>query len=223
VKEGYLQLLCCGRYQIQMLDAKLDWQLLKLTVPIELGALDEASARRLIEEPVRGRFRYTPEAVDRLLVLSGAYPYLIQYLCYELVEKLRTGGGQEITLDDVQTLAEIVREPQLRVLYSDFQELDGGMPWRLLISVAHLAASERQVIPWEALANTCSGAFGMTASHSECSHALTFLTNSRILGEQVSDESIGYFIQPDILRIWLRKKNYFYSERIGARSASLSS
>ena len=89
VKEGYLQLLCCGRYQIQMLDSQLDTQLLKLMVPIELSILDEGSARRLIEEPVLGRFSYEPAAVDHILTLSGRYPYVVQYLCYELVERAR--------------------------------------------------------------------------------------------------------------------------------------
>lgn len=218
VKDGYVQLLCCGRYQIQMLDAQLDWQLLKLMVPIELGALDDASATRLIEEPARDRFQYSPAAVARLLVLSGAYPYLIQYLCYELVERARGSGRTTIEVDDVQALAEMVREPQLRLLYSDFQELDGGMPWRLLLSVAHHAETERQIVPWEAIADTCGSAFGVAASHAVCSHALTFLTNSRILAEASLPDTFGYYIQPDILRIWLRRKNYFFSERIGARS-----
>src|SRR5262249_56329857 len=100
----------------------------------------------------------------------------------------------------------MVREPQLRLLYSDFQEIEQGMPWRLLLSVAHQAHSEREVVAWEAIADTCSSAFGMTASHQESSHALRFLTNSRILAEAALPDSFGYSIQPDILRIWLRRE-----------------
>jgi serine/threonine protein kinase len=126
VKEGYLQLLCCGRYQIQLLDNKLDTQLLKLMVPIELSILDEGSARRLIEEPALGRFSYEPAAVDHILTLSGRYPYVVQYLCYELVERARNENRSVITRDDVTAVVDVVQEPQVRLLYADFQELEGG-------------------------------------------------------------------------------------------------
>ena len=44
------------------------------------------------------------------------------------------------------------------------------------------------------------------------------VAESRILAEASLPDTFGYYIQPDILRIWLRRKNYFFSERIGARS-----
>lgn len=112
MKEGHLQLLCCGRYSIQLLDNKLDTQLLKLMVPIELSILEEGSARRLIEEPVLGRFSYEPAAVDHILTLSGLYPYVVQYLCYELVERARNENRTTMTRDDVTAVMDVVQEPQ---------------------------------------------------------------------------------------------------------------
>jgi serine/threonine protein kinase len=218
VKEGYLQLLCCGRYQIQLLDNKLDTQLLKLMVPIELSILDEASARHLIEEPVRGRFSYEPAAVDHILTLSGRYPYVVQYLCYELVESARNENRSIIRRDDVIAVIDVVQEPQVRLLYSDFQELEGGVPWRLLLSIAYLAADELQVVPWESIFRLCEASFGENLNHSECSQALKLLTSSQILGEQQTGDTLGYFVRPDLLRIWLRRKNFFYTEKIASNS-----
>ena len=218
VKEGYLQLLCCGRYQIQLLDNKLDTQLLKLMVPIELSILDEASARHLIEEPVRGRFSYEPAAVDHILTLSGRYPYVVQYLCYELVERVRNENRSIIRRDDVTAVIDVVQEPQVRLLYSDFQELEGGVPWRLLLSIAYLAADELQAVPWEMIFRLCEESFGEGLNHSECSQALKLLTSSQILGEQQMGDTLGYFVRPDLLRIWLRRKNFFYTEKIASNT-----
>jgi len=217
VKEGYLQLLCCGRYQIQMLDSQLDTQLLKLMVPIELSILDEGSARRLIEEPVLGRFSYEPAAVDHILILSGRYPYVVQYLCYELVERARNEDRSIITRDDVAAVVDVVQEPQVHLLYADFQELENGVPWRLLLSIATLAEEERQIVVWEKIVAMCEESFGAGLTHNECSQALKLLTSSQILGEQQTGDTVGYFVRPDLLRIWLRKKNFFYTEKIASK------
>jgi serine/threonine protein kinase len=217
VKEGHLQLLCCGRYSIQLLDNKLDTQLLKLMVPIELSILDEASARRLIEEPVLGRFSYAPAAVDHILTLSGLYPYVVQYLCYELVERARNENRTTITRDDVTAVIDVVQEPQVRLLYSDFQELENGVPWRLLLSIANLAEEERQIVSWETIVANCEASFGEGLTHRDCSQALKLLTSSQILGERQTGDTVGYFVRPDLLRIWLRKKNLFYTEKIASK------
>ena len=214
VKEGVIQLLCCGRYQIQNMDSRLDWQLLKLMVPIELSVLDEDSARRLITEPACRRFEYDEQAIERLLVLSGCYPYLVQYLCYELVETARSRGRTRIDGSLVAELVDMVQEPQVRLLYSDFQDLDEGVPWRLLVAIAHLSKGEQQRVPWEQIAELCEAELGMTAEFTECGHALTLLKNSQIVGEEQTERTLSYFIRPDILRIWLRTRNHFFKERI---------
>jgi hypothetical protein len=214
VKDGILQLLCCGRYQVQAMDSRLDWQLLKLMVPIELSVLDPGSARQLITEPVEGRLEYDSQAVDKLLLLSGCYPYLLQYLCFELVEKARHCGRTRIDEQAVADLAEIVQEPQVRLLYSDFQDLDEGVPWRLLVAIAHLASREQQRVSWESIADLCEGQLDMRAEFSVCAYALTLLKNSQIVGEEQTGSTLSYFIRPDILRIWLRTRNHFFKERI---------
>ena len=219
IKEGVIQLLCCGRYQIQNMDSRLDWQLLKLMVPIELGVLDEESARRLITEPVAGRFTYDDAAVRKLIVLSGCYPYLVQYLCYELVEKARMDGHNHINEAAVANLVSIVQEPQVRLLYSDFQDLDERVPWRILVAIAHLANDERLPVSWQDIAFLCQSGFGMSAEFRDCGHALGLLKNSQIIGEEQTCDTLSYYIRPDILRIWLRDRNYFFREQLMKSSA----
>jgi hypothetical protein len=102
-------------------------------------------------------------------------------------------------------------------LYADFQELENGVPWRLLLSIATLAAEERQIVVWEKIVDMCEESFGAGLTHNECSQALKLLTSSQILGEQQTGDTVGYFVRPDLLRIWLRKKNFFYTEKIASK------
>jgi hypothetical protein len=166
---------------------------------------------------VLGRFSYEPAAVDHILILSGLYPYVVQYLCYELVERARNENRSTITRDDVTAVIDVVQEPQLRLLYSDFQELEEGVPWRLLLSIANLAEQERQIVSWEKIVENCESSFGAGLTHRACSQALKLLTSSQILGEQQTGDTVGYFVRPDLLRIWLRKKNLFYTEKIASK------
>ena len=115
-------------------------------------------------------------------------------------------------------MVDVVQEPQVRLLYDDFQELEGGVPWRLLLSVANLAETERQIVSWERIVEMCEESFGAGLTHDDCSQALKLLTSSQILGEQQTGDTVGYFVRPDLLRIWLRKKNFFYTEKIASRS-----
>jgi serine/threonine protein kinase len=138
-------------------------------------------------------------------------------LCYELVEKARNENRSIITREDVTAVIDVVQEPQVRLLYSDFQELEDGVPWRLLLSIANLAEEERQIVLWEKIVEICEESFGAGLTHSDCSQALKLLTSSQILGEQQTGDTVGYFVRPDLLRIWLRKKNFFYTEKIASK------
>jgi hypothetical protein len=70
---------------------------------------------------------------------------------------------------------------------------------------------------WERIFQTCEESFGAGLTHQDCSQALKLLTSSQILGEQQTDDTVGYFVRPDLLRIWLRRKNFFYTEKIASK------
>jgi len=114
----------------------------------------------------------------------------------------------------VNELVDMVQEPQVRLLYADFQDLDDGVPWRLLVSLAHLASAEHGRIPWESIASVCRAELGMKAEFTQCGHALALLKNSQIVGEEQTGGTLSFFIRPDILRIWLRSRHHFVKERI---------
>jgi tetratricopeptide (TPR) repeat protein len=77
---------------------------------IQVDAISPAAAARLVEEPVRGMFRFAPGAAERIVALSGGKPFQIQRRCLALVQRLHEEGRRTITLADVEALeAEVDR------------------------------------------------------------------------------------------------------------------
>jgi hypothetical protein len=77
---------------------------------IQVDAISSDEAARLVEEPVRGLFRFGPGAAERIITLSGGKPFQIQRRCLALVQKLHEEGRRTITLADVEALeAEVDR------------------------------------------------------------------------------------------------------------------
>lgn len=93
----------------------------------EVSFLDEENARELVERPVSGAVVYEKEAVDQLLFLTNCHPYLLQHMCYDLIDEMkRRKSDNFITLSQVNAAAE-------RLIQQDFHHLDSI--WRRLDEV----------------------------------------------------------------------------------------
>ena len=78
---------------------------------IGVSALSIDDARRLVTEPVEGRFAYLPQARDRLVEMCARHPFLIQSLCNRVFEQAAATGASTVTVDSVQQAAtEMVRD-----------------------------------------------------------------------------------------------------------------
>jgi type I restriction enzyme M protein len=73
---------------------------------ISVTALDEHAARSLVMKPVEGRLVFAPAAVDRILLLTGRQPFLIQSLCARIFERCAASGESNVTTLTVDTAAE---------------------------------------------------------------------------------------------------------------------
>jgi hypothetical protein len=71
---------------------------------IAVDALSPEAAGRLVEEPIRGTFRFAREAALRIVEATGGKPFLIQRRCLVLVQRLHEAGRRTITLEDVLAL-----------------------------------------------------------------------------------------------------------------------
>jgi tetratricopeptide (TPR) repeat protein len=69
---------------------------------IEITAFTREEAEALIRTPVGSVFRYEPEAVEKILELSGQKPYLVQKLCIHAVNHMLEEGRTTIRVSDVE-------------------------------------------------------------------------------------------------------------------------
>lgn len=74
---------------------------------LRISYLQAAEARELIEHPVPGfeeHMRYDPTAVEAILRLTRGQPYLVQLLCYEIVDRLNLAHRRQADEADVDAV-----------------------------------------------------------------------------------------------------------------------
>jgi serine/threonine protein kinase len=107
-------------------DQREELQILKLMKPITLYYLEEAAAKALITEPLRGRVGFGSGAVDELCALTAGHPYLLQFVLKLLVDRVNREGRSEISLDDMRWIEARMAsdgptyDAQFEVLISDY-------------------------------------------------------------------------------------------------------
>lgn len=136
-------LLFSGSHELSELDPYWSDYLIN-TRALRLTYLHESEARELIEKPVEDfPTIYAPDAVDAIIHLTRCQPYLVQLMCYEVVELLNRGIRQnqrdaatiKATVNDVETVIPTVLErgdQYFRELWTGFTEGDRNLLQRLL-------------------------------------------------------------------------------------------
>ena len=187
-RDNILQLLLCCRFHAKDLEQRERMELFKLVELLDLGPLDEPSARSLIRDPVDDSIHYDEEAARRIIDFTGRFPYFVQYMGYELVARQRVVRTHQVRRKDVDDCAEEIvssqiNESRFSVLYEDFKTLDGGQPWKVILALASLSRSERQLIPFTELANACKDRAGLK-DHGHIREILRSLTLTQLVNEE---------------------------------------
>jgi AAA+ ATPase superfamily predicted ATPase len=216
-RENILQLLLCCRFHAKDLEQRERMELFKLLDVIDLGPLDEPSARSLIRDPVNDSIHYDEESARRIIELTGRFPYFIQYIGYELVARQRVVRTRQVRRKDVDDCAdEIVssqiNESRFSVLYEDFKTLDGGQPWKVILALASLSRTERQLIGFTELANTCRDRAGLR-DHAHIREILSTLALTQLVIEQKRGPEPSYHFGPELLRRWLQQQGHIRALR----------
>jgi hypothetical protein len=98
---AHLALLLSGAHTFEDLAPVWSHHLVNLRA-LKIGVLQESEARELITRPVPDfPLVYAPEAVERLLAVSGCQPYLVQAVCRDLVNALNSQKRLSASLQDV--------------------------------------------------------------------------------------------------------------------------
>ena len=136
-------LLFSGSHQLSELDAYWSDYLIN-TRALRMTYLQESEARELILKPVEDFTNiYEPEAVDMIIQITRCQPYLVQLVCYELVELLnrdiranrRQPNTAKATVADVQDIIPTVLErgdQYFRELWTSLENKDQSLLRRLI-------------------------------------------------------------------------------------------
>lgn len=90
----------------QTLEADPSWQVLELGNSLLLRPLTDANVRSLVERPTRNYLTFDPEALDRVVLLTGSSPFIVQAFCYALVQHMADQPHPVVTLSDVAAVAD---------------------------------------------------------------------------------------------------------------------
>jgi hypothetical protein len=136
-------LLFSGSHQLSELDAYWSDYLIN-TRALRMSSLQESEARELILQPIEDFPNiYESSAVDTIIQLTRCQPYLVQLVCYELVELLnrdiranrREADTTTATAQDVQKIIPIVLErgdQYFRELWTSLAESDRNLLRRII-------------------------------------------------------------------------------------------
>ncbi|MDZ8090757.1 MAG: ATP-binding protein [Nostoc sp. DedQUE05] len=136
-------LLFSGSHELSELDDYWSDYLIN-TRALRMTYLHELEARDLIQQPVENfRDIYEPTAVDEIIQLTRCQPYLVQLVCYELVELLnrdirrnrREADTAKATAQDVKEVIPVVLErgdQYFRELWTSLTDSDRSLLRRII-------------------------------------------------------------------------------------------
>jgi AAA+ ATPase superfamily predicted ATPase len=123
-----LSFLFAGTHELGELSPEYCELLRSIALVQEVGFLDEFDSRALIQEPVAGKVNYAPNATSEIYRLTHGHPYLIQWLCHDLIDGMnKRGEGNYITQNHVVSCAQQFvskRDVYLRDLWTSSSEIE---------------------------------------------------------------------------------------------------
>jgi hypothetical protein len=210
-----LTFIFAGTYVLLEMNRQPTFDLAKICSPQLVSFLDEPSARRLVEEPVRqnpddakaGWLEYGRGVVDRIVSVTNSHPYFIQYLCMQLVERMNAIKHNTANLYDIETIiTDFIYKPAHHVvilqLWNEFQLVQH----ELLSTIAYLATTGESwvsITEVEQLFHT----YGEPLSLKELRSVCASLTDAELLerSSPAGDNVESYRISIPLFMLWLRQ------------------
>jgi ABC-type branched-subunit amino acid transport system substrate-binding protein len=125
----------------------------KEATTLEIGLLDELSAKQLITKPAEGVLEYEPDALQAILKLSAGHPYFTQVICFALFGRARELENWKVNTEDVEGIVDKAIESAGAGLAWFWDGL--SIPERVVFSAVaeaqNIAISTAQLIPEEPL------------------------------------------------------------------------
>jgi hypothetical protein len=176
-------------------------------VPLRVSYLDEASARKLVTQPIEDfPLKYEPEAVDLLIEQTRCHPCLIQLTCQALVDMKNQQRSRHATVEDVEQALNLALENDYAL-----RSLWDWVPGNERPLLAHLASAEPASI--KQMARALSEPEAKTRAMAE------HLVKAEILMRE--GEEPVYRFQVPLFRRWVARHAMFTGMEFDQRQAAI--
>ena len=97
-----------GTHRLEEMDSDYWSILFNVSLYCKISFLELTKARELICDPVHPHIRYDTLAVEKILEITAGHPYLIQLICYHLIDSQTKEKRNRITIEDVNEILDTV-------------------------------------------------------------------------------------------------------------------
>jgi hypothetical protein len=207
-----LTFIFTGTYVLLEMMREHAFDLAKICAPYMVGFLDEPSARRLVEEPVRrdkenpdrGWLEYDPRVVERIVSVTNCHPYLIQYLCKQLVDRMNRLKYNVVNLNDISSVIyEIISIPAhavpMLILWDEFDTPQH----RVLSVIAARSDSSHSWVSTKEIAGTFNE-LGDSTPLEDILALCSSLADAELLEKSASGDT-SYRITVPLYQMWLKQ------------------
>lgn len=101
VQDGEIKIIIAGHLNVDELENKKWIELMKNLIYKNISFLNRDDTIKLICEPVEGQIEFDEGAIEKIISLSACSPYLVQLICYTLVEHHNENHINLIKYEDV--------------------------------------------------------------------------------------------------------------------------
>jgi hypothetical protein len=195
----------------------------------KISFLDRGAAEKLIRDPVRDSAVYDNDAVERILMVTGGHPYLLQRTCRALINAINKSADEgrvdlefpvRVTAAMVDRIVEEGERGDHNELWDNLEALGFWRPLgesdeeaqRLLSGLAHLIERPRGSAPLGRLVELAGRRRPEESEtprfREEVRRCLAKLVDWDLVRERREDE-LCYSFTMDIIRRWLRRDHSY--------------
>lgn len=130
-----LTFIFAGKHELEDLSPEYRGLIQSIALIREVSYLSKEDSESLIRQPVKGNVSFEDAAVDELWQYTNGHPYLIQYLCHELIQDMnKRGDGNFIVKGHVTNIIQKIvfdRHFFLNNLWNDCQDQEKAVLFHL--------------------------------------------------------------------------------------------
>ncbi|MDX1521685.1 MAG: hypothetical protein R3264_08665, partial [Anaerolineae bacterium] len=168
----------------------------------EISFLDQADTRRLITEPVRDYLEYDDLTVEKIIRVTRCQPYLVQLICWQLVNYLNEHKRNYATINDVNKILDQTLVTA-EAYFSNIWRRSTPLQQALLALLTTLVYPGKETVAYEEIEQGARDK-QIPITPRELIAALNKLCQRDILREHSTGE-LHYHFQVDLMRMWIEQ------------------